>query len=305
MKNNEKTTTVRPVGMNPRVWDVLKKVAAELWKEHDKGISVRRKVMISCKEFYEMLLDTEGNLILDNKSLIRFANNGHIKTWSNELLMEAINLMKHGAIDAAIEKLKLHLSLDTTSVNGRLQLADCLKQQGLYRAALSNINEAVHIKPNDESIYIQRAKLYSHLDQDGRALNDLNFALLLNPNSYSALKGRAYLRIALQNIDLAIEDMEKMEALIPNHIETLMLKGTVLFEEKKWPKAYKIFKSVLAIEPHNAEAIVKLALIKIEFKVEEKSALNDLQFARALGHPKANGLLANLLSKRQNHRNAA
>jgi len=42
MKKNEKTTGVRPVGMNPRVWDVLKKVAAELWKEHDRGISTRK-----------------------------------------------------------------------------------------------------------------------------------------------------------------------------------------------------------------------------------------------------------------------
>ncbi|MCH9821952.1 MAG: hypothetical protein K0U33_01180 [Bacteroidetes bacterium] len=305
MKKNEKTTGVRPVGMNPRVWDVLKKVAAELWKEHDRGISTRKQVMISCKEFYEMLLDQEGNLILDNKAMIRFANNGHIKTWSNELLMEAINLMQHGAIDAAIEKLKLHLSLDKSSVGGRLQLADCLQQKGLYRAALSTINDAVHIKPNDEMIYIQRAKLYSHLDQDRRALNDLNFALLLNPNSFSALQSRAHLHIALKNIDLALLDMEKMEALIPNHAETLMLKGALLFDEKKWPKAYKIYKKVLALEPHNAEAIVKLALIKIEFKIEEQSALDDLEFARALGHPKANGLLANLLSKRQHHRKAA
>ena len=86
MKKNEKTTGVRPVGMNPRVWDVLKKVAAELWKEHDRGISTRKQVMISCKEFYEMLLDQEGNLILDNKAMIRFANNGHIKNLEQRIV---------------------------------------------------------------------------------------------------------------------------------------------------------------------------------------------------------------------------
>ncbi len=305
MKSNKKTKLVRPVGMNPRVWDVLKKVAAELWKEHDKGAAVKRQVMISCKEFYEMLLDEKGSLILENKSLIRFANNGHIKTWSNELLMEAINLMQNGAIDAAVEKLELHLSLDKKSVGGRLKLAECQLKKGLNRASLSTLNEAVHIKPEAESIYIQRANLYSQLDQDGRALNDLNFALLLNPNSFGALKGRAYVRIANKNIELAIQDIDKMEGLVPNHIETLMLKGTVLFEEKKWPKAYKTFKKVLSMEPHNAEAIVKLAQIKIEFKIEEKTAIEDLQFARALGHPKANTLLTSILSNKQNHRNAA
>lgn len=305
MKNERNTKLARPNGMNPRVWEVLKKVAAELWNEHDTGASVKRKVMISCKEFYEMLLDENGNLILDNKSLIRFANNGHIKTWSNEVLMEAINLMQNGAIENAIEKLELHLSLDKSSIGGRVKLAECYVLQGKNRAALSLLNEAVHIKPESVEVYVKRAQLYSQLDQDGRALNDLNFALLLNPNSFDALRSRANLRIALSNVELALEDIQKMEALIPNHIETIMLEGNMYFQEKKYPKAYKQFKKVLGMEPHNAEALVKLAQIKIEFKIEEKTALQDLKFAQALGHPKANMLIRNLMTQYQNQKKAA
>ncbi len=305
MKNDRNVKLVRPNGMNPRVWNVLKKVAAELWKEHDNGASVKRNVMISCKEFYEMLLDGEGKLILDNKSLIRFANNGHIKTWSNEVLLEAINLIQNGATESAIEKLELHLMLDKDSVGGRIKLSECYMLTGKNRAALSLLNEAVHIKPESITVYIQRAKLYSALDQDERALNDLNFALLLNPNSFEALKSRAYLRLALNTIELAIEDIKRMESLIPNHLESIMLKGNVYFQERKFPKAYKQFKKVLSIEPHNADALVRLAQIKMEFKVEEKTAVKDLEFARALGHPKAHLLLNRLLSNQTNQNKAA
>lgn len=305
MKKNNKTKVARPVGMNPRVWEVLKKVATELWNEHRSRGQVKRQVMISCKEFYEMLLDEKGELILDKTSLIRFANNGHIKTWSNELLMDAINLMQNGVYEEAIEKLLLHLTMDANSLGGRLKLAECYAITGLNKPALSVLNEAVHLKPNASETYIQRAKLYSQLDQDGRALNDLNFALLLNPNCFEALKTRAYLRLALNSIEMAIQDIEKMEHLIPNHAETLLLKGTVLYQERKWPQAYKLFKKVLSMEPHNAEAIVKLALVKIEFKVEEKSAIRDLQFARALGHPEANLLLNSIQLQNENRKNAA
>ena len=76
---NGNTKTERPANINIHVWKVLRKVALEIKKVEEEGNSWKNGVLVSCKEFYNMLLDENGELILSNRELIRFSQNDHIK----------------------------------------------------------------------------------------------------------------------------------------------------------------------------------------------------------------------------------
>jgi len=281
------TKVARPENINPNVWAVLKKVANEIWKSHEKGAAWNRSVLVSCKEFYEMLLDENGNLILSKAELVRFSQNGHIRSWANELMLDGINLLNNQEYDLAIAKFELHISMKPDTALAFSKLGEAYLALGNFRKALEFLKEATEIENKNASYYVLRAEAYSNLDRDEKAMNDLSFAILLNNRNAKAYARRGVLYQASRNYKLAQSDLKKAIALNPSETQFKHLLSKSLMDTKKFPEAFKVLRSILKENPFDSEAIFQCAIVRLEFKVEEDIAEEELLFARSLGHPLA------------------
>ncbi|UTW60954.1 hypothetical protein KFE98_13080 [bacterium SCSIO 12741] len=277
----------KPDNLSPHAWNYMIKIARDIWASHENGSDWKNKVLISCKEFYQLLLDDQGKLILSKSELLRFANNAHIRNWSNELLMEGLNLMHNREYELAINKLQLHLMMDPDSASGYAKLAECESATGQWRSALTNWNHALMRAPKEASYYEGRAQVYSFLDQDEKALDDLNFALLLNRRLASAFAARAVIFQSRQQFVDALKEIDQALKLNPANQEFKLMQAAIYLAMNKLPMAYKIYRQILAEDPFNIEAIFRRALIKVECDIEVASAEDDLILARSLGHPLA------------------
>ena len=288
MKANRRISDVsRPANLNPNVWSVMKKVANQVWDTHQQGQSWNRQILVSCKEFYNMLLDENGQLILSNSEMIRFSQNGHIKSWANELLLESINLITNQEYELAIKKLELHLSMNPKSTLALAKLADANLALCNYRVALNFVKSAIDLDSGNAAYFILRSKIYSNLDQDEKALNDLNFALLLNNRNAEgyALRGAIYL--AKKESKMAMSDLKKAVNLNPAQVQYKHLLAIAYRRLNRLPESFNVLNSILKSNPFDAEALYQKALIRINFKVEEYKAEDELFLARSLGHPSA------------------
>lgn len=296
MKANNFNTVSRPNNFNPNVWNVLRKVAAEIWSSHNNGKNWNRQVLISCKEFYNMLLDENGNLILSNKELVRFAQNGHIRSWANELLLEGLNLLSAEEFDLAIQKFELYQSIAPNSVLVYAKLAEAYMGKLAFKPALENIKLAIAKNGTESGYFALRAKIYTHMDQDEKAMNDLNFALLLDKENAQALAQRGAVRMAKGEVKEAISDLKKAVRVEPQKAfyQHLLLKA--LMQSNKLSEAFKVVKAILNANPFDAEALFVSAQIRLAFRVEEYKAEDELLLARSLGNSKAEQLLLDFFS---------
>lgn len=289
--NNRFTKTARPAELNVHVWNVLRKVATEIRKSEGEGSPWKNKVMVSCKEFYNMLLDQNGQLILQNKELIHFAQNAHIKKWANEVMLDGINLLANEAYDLALEKFELYSSMLPNDASGYFYLAKALHSKMQHRQALVNINSAIQLEPQCAKYYTMRASIWSSIDQDEKAKSDLDFAILLEPYLAQAYFARSIIYQTMGDSKLAIKDLKKAIELRPEEVNYYLALGNSFLQLAKNPEAYGAFRKVLTINPFNAEALYQCASIKIELDIEVKTAEDDLWMARSLGHPNAENLL--------------
>lgn len=290
---NNNTRMAKPAGMNVQVWRVLRKVADQIKTEELSGNGWKQRVMISCKEFYQLLLDNKGELILSNKELITFAQNGHINSWANEVLIEGINLLSHGEFESANSKFELYKSLLPASGDGFYFKAKVERKKLNYLTALNEVKEAIIREEKNARYFLLKAQILSDMDQDEKALKDLHFALLLEPMLHEALFLRALIYIANGEKNQAIQDLRKAISLKPNETRYSSELGRIFMGLRKLPEAYKYYRKVLSENPFDAEALFNCATIKIELQIEKKSAEEDLWMARSLGHPKAEELLIN------------
>lgn len=289
--NNRITKTARPAELNVHVWNVLRKVATEIRKSEGEGSPWKNKVMVSCKEFYNMLLDQNGQLILQNKELIHFAQNAHIKKWANEVMLDGINLLANEAYDLALEKFELYSSMLPNDASGFFYLAKALHAKMQHRQALVNINSAIQLEPQCAKYYTMRASIWSSIDQDEKAKSDLDFAILLEPYLAQAYFARSIIYQTMGDSKLTIKDLKKAIELRPEEVNYYLALGNSFLQLAKNPEAYGAFRKVLTINPFNAEALYQCASIKIELDIEVKTAEDDLWMARSLGHPNAENLL--------------
>lgn len=286
----------RPTNFNPNAWTVLKKVATEIWNNYERGHNWNKQVLISCKEFYDMLLDENGELILKSNELVRFSKNGHITSWANELLLEGLNLMKHDEFELAINKLELHAMIKPDSALAHAKLGECKMELGLFREALLSLKKATQLNANDSEFYRLRAKAYTNLDQDKKALNDLNFSLLLSSKNAKALAARAAIWLVNGKKEEAVKDLKNAVKIESANSEFQLMLAQVHMDLKNYPKAYQALKATLNLNPFSAEALYLVAKVRIEFGIEEEKAEDELLLARALGHADAERVLINNFS---------
>lgn len=78
--------------------------------------------------------------------------------------------------------------------------------QGNFRGAISDLDHAIELEPQNAKLYANRAGLYSILNEYDRAEADATHAIALDPNQSLAYLNRGTARQSLKKYQQAIED---------------------------------------------------------------------------------------------------
>lgn len=205
----------RPNGFDLNAWRVYKKTAMMIWKSYLSGQSWEGTVKIPCREYFFMLHDKQGKLILGNGQVVWLDNE-----WNQELVkrleLRGIEHSNVGAWDYADAYFTRALRINPNCASCLNHRGWTRQQTGNFKAALEDYTSAIAINPADDSAYVNRAALWSLLDEDSKAMDDLNKAIALNPNNGEAYSQRGFILKARNDEDAANDNLNRAAELTQN-----------------------------------------------------------------------------------------
>ncbi len=190
-------------------------------------------------------------------------------------------------------------------------LAKLLAEEGAFREAIVEFDQAVALAPDDVFLRLEFANLLLRLGRLRRAGEQVDAARRMAPDNLDVLKvySRVHLKLAEQESDSLPAAREALEALrlrVPDDLDSMMSLGQIYLSESRPAEAAEVFRQVLSRRPGNrvVYALLVDALLGSGQASEAEQVLRealaaDPRFTRArIG-------LAEMLSERGDHGAAA
>ncbi len=141
-----------------------------------------------------------------------------------------------------------------TDANGYFSQGVAFSEQGDYRGALANYDQALKLNHNYALAYYNRGNAYSYLGDKQKAIDDFNQAIKLNPNLAAAYVGRGVVYSDLGKKQKAIDDFNQAIKLNPNLAEAYNNRGIVYSNLGDKQKAIDDFNQAIKLNPNLAFA---------------------------------------------------
>ena len=122
-----------------------------------------------------------------------------------------------------------------------------------YDEGLAAITQAIDLAPR-AAWYFNRGNLYYNLQKYDLALSDWNKAIKINPNYAEAYVNRGNLYSDLQKYDLALSDYSKAIDINRNDAEAYYNRGLLYYNQRKYDLALSDYSKAIDINPNYAEA---------------------------------------------------
>jgi len=189
----------------------------------------------------------EAALKLINEDLLKSQKRGRIR------LLLARTALAIDRPDIGIEQLQLLLKEEPKSLEGHLRLADSLTREGRFDEALSVLQKANKLAPNDVATTFLFASAQDRVGQKVEAIVNYRHALALQPDNPAVMNNLAYvLSETGGNLDealtLARRALTKVQG-APDFSDTL---GCIYLKKKMHDSAIQIFSSLVRKNPENA-----------------------------------------------------
>jgi tetratricopeptide (TPR) repeat protein len=118
-------------------------------------------------------------------------------------------------------------------------------------AAVTDLNAAIRIKPDQYQAYVNLARVYERVDLP-KAMNAIDSAIEREPRMGALYRLRAQYQVKLKNVPEAIKDYDlaiaKEPALSPNRIGDQLEKAKLLYRQKQYQEAVTICNEALTGE---------------------------------------------------------
>ncbi|MCA2812917.1 MAG: tetratricopeptide repeat protein [Microcystis sp. M090S1] len=147
-----------------------------------------------------------------------------------------------------------------------------------YDEGLAAITQAIDLAPR-AAWYVNRGILYRRQQKYELALDDYNKAIELNPNHANAYNNRGNLYQDLQKYELALDDFNKAIEINPNFAILYYNRGVLYRLQEKYDLALSDYSKAIDINPNFAEAYVNRGLLYQEDKKKYDLALSDINKA--------------------------
>ena len=171
-----------------------------------------------------------------------------------KMLQEAFGLHQQGQLEQAEARYRQILDRDAANFPA-LQLLGALRgQQGRHTEALSLIEAALKIRPNDMGAHSNYGLALAAAGRHGDAVATYDRALSINPKFFQAHYNRGISLASLQRFEDAVGSFDKALAIRPESVESFYNKALALTALNRLQSALENYDSALARNPKLAEA---------------------------------------------------
>jgi len=216
------------------------------WAEKDER---RRAVM--------EVLDTVPGMTIPTAKVITnaFPDLDSLKTADVKALMQC-----QGVTDALAREIRALIAPDEKEVPlGYREQAHTMLEEGDIEGARRVLDDALRERPDDESLWVEKAELLILLNRPSEALHCYNRVLDLNRGNKVAWWAKANLLFAAGRYSDTMDCLHEVLQLDPAKAIEILLKAEQLRIGGQMNEAAFLFQSVLDTDPNNTRAILGLA----------------------------------------------
>lgn len=118
-----------------------------------------------------------------------------------------------------------------------------------YSNALADLNEAIRLKSDDPTYYMNRAMARYNMNDLRGTMEDFDRSISLDPNSKLSYLNRAIMRTTVGDLNRALEDFDKVIYLDPEDYQAIYNRGLVRKDLGNNKEAIADFNSIIAKYP--------------------------------------------------------
>jgi tetratricopeptide (TPR) repeat protein len=164
-----------------------------------------------------------------------------------------------GEYASAVALLKRVTRLTPQSAQAHVDLAIALADSGDLNNALAETATAISIAPALAIAHLNRARILSDMNRDREAGDEFALAARLAPNNPDCYFYWSFVERAQGNFTEEAELLQKVVKLQPGNAKAHMMLADSLLYQKRSVDAVAQLRTVLAIDPHSAQAIYELS----------------------------------------------
>jgi tetratricopeptide (TPR) repeat protein len=186
--------------------------------------------------------------------------------WSVVYNNRGIAYYEKGDYDLAIQDLNeaIHLSPnDEKAFYGR---GLAYKKKGDFDHAIQDFNEAIHLNPNFERAYSDRGTAYIDKEEYDRAIQDFNEAIRLKPNNGNNYNNRSVAYMGKADYGAAIKDDNQAIHLNPNDTTAYLNRGGAYFAQSNLTAATADLEHTISAAPSSSAAVSAALLLHVVMK---------------------------------------
>lgn len=187
-------------------------------------------------------------------------------------------------------------------VPAHLEYAECLEGLGKMKDAVSELELARSVNPDDLKVMFRLAGAYHAIGKDSESIRVYQNLLWLAPNSENAAKAKKALSLLKDHVDAAsspFASIQNKTSSDPSKSNDLGQQATDAYNSGNYTKAVSLFEEALRLHPDSKELTENLAKSYVELG---RSELKSQDYAKYQTHF---AMGANLYFKLKQYRKAA
>jgi tetratricopeptide (TPR) repeat protein len=157
------------------------------------------------------------------------------------------------------------------------------EKAGDFQGALTVLDEALAVDPDNGSALARRGMVKARLNETDEALEDFDRAIRLEPDNFSAYLGRGLLHRQLKQTDASLADLNEAVKLAPRMPQLYLARGRTYAEAGMAKKAIQDFSQAVQLNPAEYAGYMGRAYVNMTLKQNDR-AMSDLQYV--LDHAK-------------------
>jgi len=172
-----------------------------------------------------------------------------------------------------------------TSNSKEQAVKKCLSQaterekDGDFQGALTQLNQALALDPENGSALARRGMVKTRLNDTDEALKDFDLAIKLDPGNFSAYLGRGLLYRQLKNTEASLADLNEAIKLAPQMPALYLARGMTYAGAGLTKKAVEDFTQTLQMDPNAYGAYMERAYANMTLRHNDR-AISDLRYVQ-------------------------